>query len=206
MKITHDDGPVVARVRNLVDPIASDLGLDVYDVEQRGDTLRVTLDTPPGSASGVDLDSLPWPPGWCRATSTTTIRCPATTRSRSRARASSASLRTPAHFQREIGQDPHRPSGRRRQRAAPARGCARRRRRHDGDARGRRPRHRCAGRPGHRLRPDRPCPTVFVWGPQAEAGRAEAGATTPGSRSKKPETSTPETRNPESSNKEKQSS
>ena len=49
MRISHDDGPVVARVRDLVAPIASDLGLDLYDVEQRGGTLRVTLDTPPGS-------------------------------------------------------------------------------------------------------------------------------------------------------------
>ena len=39
-------------------PIASDLGLDLYDLEQRGGTLRVTLDTPAGSESGVTLDVL----------------------------------------------------------------------------------------------------------------------------------------------------
>jgi ribosome maturation factor RimP len=103
MKVTHEDGPVVSRVRNLVAPIASDLGLDVYDVEQRGDTLRVTLDTPPGSTSGVDLDTLalatrlvsrdldhddPLPGHY-----TLEVTSPGVERS----------LRTPAHFQRELG-------------------------------------------------------------------------------------------------------
>ena len=50
--------PVLARVRDLVAPIASDLGLDLYDIEQRGGTLRVTLDTPPGADAGVTLDAL----------------------------------------------------------------------------------------------------------------------------------------------------
>jgi ribosome maturation factor RimP len=101
--ITHADGPVVARVRKLVAPIASDLGLDLYDVEQRGDTLRVTLDTPPGSGNGVDLDTLalaarlvsrdldhddPLPDRY-----TLEVTSPGVERS----------LRTPAHFQRELG-------------------------------------------------------------------------------------------------------
>ena len=103
MKIAHDDGPVVTRVRRLVAPIVSDLGLDLYDVEQRGDTLRVTLDTPSGSASGVDLDTLalatrlvsrdldhedPLPGHY-----TLEVTSPGVERS----------LRTPAHFQRELG-------------------------------------------------------------------------------------------------------
>ena len=50
--------PVLARVRDLVVPIATDLGLDVYDIEQRGGTLRITLDTPPGADAGVTLDVL----------------------------------------------------------------------------------------------------------------------------------------------------
>ena len=50
--------PVLARVRELVAPIASDLGLELYDLEQRGGTFRVTLDTPPGSDGGVTLDKL----------------------------------------------------------------------------------------------------------------------------------------------------
>ena len=45
-------------VRTIVRPIASDLGLDLYDVERRGATIRVTLDTPPGADGGVTLDTL----------------------------------------------------------------------------------------------------------------------------------------------------
>ncbi|MFV0308211.1 MAG: ribosome maturation factor RimP [Desertimonas sp.] len=52
------DSPVVTRVRELVAPVASDLGLDVYDIELRGGTLRVTLDTPAGSDGGITLDDL----------------------------------------------------------------------------------------------------------------------------------------------------
>lgn len=97
------DSPVIQRVREIVEPIASDLGLDLYDVEQRGGTMRVTLDTHPGSDGGVDLDQLalatrlisremdhrdPVPGRY-----TLEITSPGVERS----------LRTPAHFQREIG-------------------------------------------------------------------------------------------------------
>ena len=103
MRSTPDDGPVVTRVRTLVAPIASDLGLELYDVEQRGGTLRVTLDTPAGSSDGVDLDTLalatrlvsreldhddPVPGHY-----TLEVTSPGLERT----------LRTPAHFQREIG-------------------------------------------------------------------------------------------------------
>ncbi|MGH9133817.1 MAG: ribosome maturation factor RimP [Ilumatobacteraceae bacterium] len=103
MKSTPDDGPAVTRVRTLVAPIASDLGLEVYDVEQRGGTLRVTLDTPAGSSDGVDLDTLalatrlvsreldhddPMPGHY-----TLEVTSPGLERT----------LRTPAHFQREVG-------------------------------------------------------------------------------------------------------
>ena len=46
------------RVGGLVDPIASDLDLDVYDVERRGGTIRVTLDARAGSDTGITLDTL----------------------------------------------------------------------------------------------------------------------------------------------------
>lgn len=46
------------RVRALVAPIVADLRLDLYDLEFRGGTLRVTIDTPPGSTGGVDLDTI----------------------------------------------------------------------------------------------------------------------------------------------------
>lgn len=97
------DSPVLLQVRELVAPIASDLDLDVYDVEQRGGTLRVTLDTPAGSDGGVTLDKLalasrlvsreldehdPVPGRY-----TLEVTSPGLERS----------LRTAAHFQREVG-------------------------------------------------------------------------------------------------------
>ena len=48
----------IDRVHAIVDPIASDLSLDVYDVERRGSTIRVTLDTLPGADGSITLDSL----------------------------------------------------------------------------------------------------------------------------------------------------
>ncbi len=99
------DSPVILRVRELVEPIASDLQLDLYDVEQRGGTMRVTLDTPPGSPAGVDLDQLalatrlisreldhsdPIPGKY-----TLEVTSPGLERT----------LRTPAHFQREVGKE-----------------------------------------------------------------------------------------------------
>jgi ribosome maturation factor RimP len=48
----------IDRVHALVAPIAADLQLDVYDIERRGATIRITLDTPPGSEGGITLDSL----------------------------------------------------------------------------------------------------------------------------------------------------
>jgi ribosome maturation factor RimP len=94
---------VLARVRELIAPIASDLGLDLYDVEQRGGVLRVALDTPPGSDGGITLDTLalasrlvsreldhhdPVPGRY-----TLEVTSPGVERA----------LRTPAHFHREIG-------------------------------------------------------------------------------------------------------
>jgi ribosome maturation factor RimP len=97
------ESPLLARVREIVAPIASDLGLDVYDVEQRGGTLRVTLDTLPGAPAGVTLDDLalasrlvsreldhhdPVPGRY-----TLEVSSPGLERA----------LRTPGHFQREVG-------------------------------------------------------------------------------------------------------
>jgi ribosome maturation factor RimP len=97
------EAPMIQRVRELVGPIASDLDLDLYDVEQRGGTLRVTLDTRPGSPGSVDLEQLslatrlisreldhadPVPGRY-----TLEVTSPGVERA----------LRTPAHFQREIG-------------------------------------------------------------------------------------------------------
>jgi ribosome maturation factor RimP len=100
---TEIESPSLTKVRALVEPIAADLGLDIYDIEHRGGTLRVTLDTPAGSPTGVSLDILalasrlvskeldqhdPMPSRY-----TLEVTSPGIERS----------LRTPAHFQREVG-------------------------------------------------------------------------------------------------------
>ena len=97
------ESPVIRRVRELVNPIASDLELDLYDVEQRGGTIRVTLDTEIGNELGVSLDKLalatrlisreldhqdPIPGKY-----TLEVTSPGVERN----------LRTAAHFQRELG-------------------------------------------------------------------------------------------------------
>lgn len=93
----------IDRVRAIVDPIASDLHLDVYDIERRGGTIRVTLDSLPGSPGGINLDELalatrlisrqmdevdPIPGHY-----TLEVTSPGLERQ----------LRTAAHFQRELG-------------------------------------------------------------------------------------------------------
>ena len=97
------DNATVARVTRLVAPLVADLKLDLYDVELRGGTLRITIDTPPGSSGGVTLDTLalvtrmvsrdldhddPMPGHY-----TLEVTSPGLERQ----------LRTPQHFQREIG-------------------------------------------------------------------------------------------------------
>ena len=97
------DTPVIQRVRGIVESITSDLQLDLYDLEQRGSTLRVTIDTPPGSPSGIDMEQIalatrlisreldhqdPIPGKY-----TLEVTSPGLERT----------LRLPSHFQREIG-------------------------------------------------------------------------------------------------------
>ncbi|MEY2754654.1 MAG: ribosome maturation factor RimP [Actinomycetota bacterium] len=97
------DNSTLERVRSLVTPIVTDLTLDLYDLEFRGGTLRVTIDTHPGSPGGVDLEQIalatrlisreldhhdPVPGRY-----TLEVTSPGLERS----------LRTAAHFQREIG-------------------------------------------------------------------------------------------------------
>ena len=95
----------IDRVQALVEPVASDLQLDLYDIERRGGTIRITLDTPPGSPAGVSLDTLSLA---TRQISreldhedpiagryTLEVTSPGLERAQ----------RTPAHFQREVGKD-----------------------------------------------------------------------------------------------------
>jgi ribosome maturation factor RimP len=94
---------IVTRVRSIVEPIAADLGVEVYDLEYAGGQLTVTLDTPPGSEGGITLDTLslatrllsreldhadPIPGHY-----TLEVTSPGLERT----------LRTPEHFRREVG-------------------------------------------------------------------------------------------------------
>jgi len=97
------DANNLKRVRSLIEPIIVDLKLDLYDLEFRGGTLRITIDTPAGSPGGIDLESIalatrligrefdhhdPVPGHY-----TLEVTSPGLERT----------LRTPAHYQREIG-------------------------------------------------------------------------------------------------------
>ena len=54
-----DFGSAVAnKVAALVAPMADALGLQIYDIDYSGGTLKVVLDTPPGQPAGVNLDDL----------------------------------------------------------------------------------------------------------------------------------------------------
>ena len=97
------DTPLVQRVRALVEPIATDLDLDVYDIEQRGGTLRVTLDTRPGSPGGVDLDQLALATRLIGRELDHTNPVPGKYTLEVTSPGVERALRTPAHFQREIG-------------------------------------------------------------------------------------------------------
>jgi len=97
------DNSITESVRVLVLPILDDLGLELYDLEYAGGVVKVTIDTPPGSPGGVDVDQL------ARATRlisrdldhadpipgqyTLEVSSPGLERN----------LRLPRHFQREIG-------------------------------------------------------------------------------------------------------
>ncbi len=95
----------LARVRSIVEPIAADLDLDVYDIERRGVTVRVTLDTHPGSDGGITLDNL--------SLATRLIsreidhEDPISTRFTLEVTSPGLErqLRVPAHFRREVGKD-----------------------------------------------------------------------------------------------------
>jgi ribosome maturation factor RimP len=97
------DTSTLKKVERLIAPIVSDLQLDLYDLEFRGGTLRVTIDRPAGVEDGLDLEAIALatrligreldhddPMG---GHYTLEVTSPGLERS----------LRTPAHFQRSIG-------------------------------------------------------------------------------------------------------
>jgi ribosome maturation factor RimP len=97
------DTPMVQRVRELVDPIADDLELDVYDIEQRGATLRVTLDTRPGTPGSIDLEQLALATRLISRELDHTDPVPGKYTLEVTSPGVERNLRTPAHFQREVG-------------------------------------------------------------------------------------------------------
>ena len=54
----HMSSSVVDTVSAMVTPILDDLNLELYDLEFAGGVLKVTIDTPPGSPAGVDIDQI----------------------------------------------------------------------------------------------------------------------------------------------------
>jgi len=103
---THSEtaSPAVARVRALVEPIAADLGLEIYDLEHRSGTLRLTLETPAGSPSGVTLEQIEL----ASRLVSKELDAHDPIQSRYQLEVTSPgverSLRTPAHFRRAVGE------------------------------------------------------------------------------------------------------
>ena len=91
------------KILALVAPMVADLQLDLYDLEFNGGILKITVDTPPGSDGGVTLDKLALITRLLNrefehndpitGNYTLEVSSPGLERT----------LRTPAHFQREIG-------------------------------------------------------------------------------------------------------
>jgi len=93
------------RVHEVVEPIASDLDLDVYDIERRGATIRVTLDTQPGSEGGITLDNLALATRLISREMDHTDPIPGRYTLEVTSPGLERQLRTAAHFRREVGKD-----------------------------------------------------------------------------------------------------
>jgi ribosome maturation factor RimP len=87
----------------MVAPIIADLGVDLYDLEYAGGQLTVTLDTFPGSESGIALDVLALATRLISRELDHTDPIPGHYTLEVTSPGLERTLRTPAHFQREIG-------------------------------------------------------------------------------------------------------
>ena len=103
MSETSTQTTTLKKIERLIAPIVTDLHLDLYDLEFRGGTLRVTVDRPAGAEGGLDLDAIALASRLIgreldhddpmAGHYTLEVTSPGLERS----------LRTPAHFQRSIG-------------------------------------------------------------------------------------------------------
>lgn len=81
--VLPDYGSAVAnKVAGLVAPMAEALGLQIYDIDYSGGTLRVVLDTPPVSPRASTSTISPSSPASSAANSIIPTPCPAATPSR----------------------------------------------------------------------------------------------------------------------------
>ncbi len=100
---TRTDNATLKRVHAMVAPIIADLQLDLYDLEFRGGTLRVTIDTAPGSPGGVDLEQIALATRLISRELDHTDPVPGHYTLEVTSPGLERSLRTPTHFQRELG-------------------------------------------------------------------------------------------------------
>jgi ribosome maturation factor RimP len=90
---------VVERVRAVVSPLLDDLGLEVYDVEHAGGTLRITVDR----EGGVDLDTIALATRIVSRELDHTDPIPGRYTLEVTSPGLERNLRTPAHFERAVG-------------------------------------------------------------------------------------------------------
>ena len=100
---TDGENATVTKVRSMVAPLLADLKLDLYDIEFRGGTLRITIDTPVGSPGGVDLEQIAFVTRMVSRDLDHDDPVPGRYTLEVSSPGLERTLRTPAHFQREIG-------------------------------------------------------------------------------------------------------
>jgi ribosome maturation factor RimP len=97
------DNAVIERVTRMVAPLVAQMKLDLYDIEFRGGTLRITIDTPPGSETGVTLETIALVTRMISRDFDHDDPMPGHYNLEVTSPGLERTLRTPLHFQREIG-------------------------------------------------------------------------------------------------------